>query len=257
MEESPGEYKRLKPKCTVVDCGKFAHGRGMCDMHLYRWNKYHDCEKSMQTKIVLGEICGRLEVIELLGSGNLLCVCLCGSLTEVKVRNFRNGHTASCGCLRSENKFQFDGRRFGMLVVICYAGVLNAYRSWLCHCDCGETKIVSGAALNAGRTKSCGCQMRVANIKFVEYAIERSCNICGRTLPVSKFNIDKSRKRLNRTSWCKECTNEKSKARHSVPISDAYIANQFKLPVSKVPKELLNFKREHLRLVRLLKEKTK
>lgn len=52
------------------------------------------------------------------------------------------------------------GQRFGKLVVIALAekpdGVKNAHRFWLCKCDCGNTKVVSGSNLGHG-TFGCGC----------------------------------------------------------------------------------------------------
>ena len=51
------------------------------------------------------------------------------------------------------------GMRFGRLVVLS----LDAKRAagggskWLCRCDCGIEKIVTGQALNHGKTRSCGC----------------------------------------------------------------------------------------------------
>jgi hypothetical protein len=32
--------------------------------------------------------------------------------------------------------------------------------TWLCHCDCGRKKIVTGRSLRSGNTRSCGCYGR-------------------------------------------------------------------------------------------------
>jgi hypothetical protein len=45
------------------------------------------------------------------------------------------------------------GLRFGKLIVVEYVGESN----WKAECDCGEIKIVDGASLRKGHTKSCGC----------------------------------------------------------------------------------------------------
>lgn len=50
-------------------------------------------------------------------------------------------------------RLELAGRRFGRWTVIEYAGE----GKWLCKCDCGTLRKVSGACLNNGRTKSCGC----------------------------------------------------------------------------------------------------
>jgi hypothetical protein len=51
-----------------------------------------------------------------------------------------------------------SGQRFGRLVAIRPAGKTKEGRiSWLCRCDCGVDKVISGGPLNAGHAKSCGC----------------------------------------------------------------------------------------------------
>jgi len=52
------------------------------------------------------------------------------------------------------------GRVFGRLKVIARAGRTNSKpprRLWRCRCSCGRERIVLGAYLLAGRTRSCGC----------------------------------------------------------------------------------------------------
>lgn len=50
------------------------------------------------------------------------------------------------------------GQRFGRLVVIKRVGGNKHGRSmWLCKCDCGTEKIITGNYLINGDTKSCGC----------------------------------------------------------------------------------------------------
>jgi len=53
------------------------------------------------------------------------------------------------------------GHRYGRLCVI--QKVLRrsgGYVYWLCHCDCGESKMVREDHLRAGRIRSCGCLQR-------------------------------------------------------------------------------------------------
>ena len=47
--------------------------------------------------------------------------------------------------------------RFGRLVVLSQASNINGRTAWLCKCDCGSEKVVTGISLTSGRTKSCGC----------------------------------------------------------------------------------------------------
>lgn len=50
------------------------------------------------------------------------------------------------------------GRRFGRMVVTGYYG-RTSYNAimWMCRCDCGAEKPVSGKNLSGGRVLSCGC----------------------------------------------------------------------------------------------------
>lgn len=53
------------------------------------------------------------------------------------------------------------GSRFGNLVVIERAANFNCNghitTRWLCKCDCGTTKVISGKHLKSGKVISCGC----------------------------------------------------------------------------------------------------
>lgn len=51
------------------------------------------------------------------------------------------------------NRIDLTGKRFGRLVVLEYKGNLK----WLCKCDCGNEKVVTGQSLRRGTTLSCGC----------------------------------------------------------------------------------------------------
>jgi hypothetical protein len=51
-----------------------------------------------------------------------------------------------------------SGKRFGRLTVVTREGTDNNGKPmWLCVCDCGKKKNVSGQALKSRLTKSCGC----------------------------------------------------------------------------------------------------
>jgi len=56
------------------------------------------------------------------------------------------------------NKLNLLGYRFGNIICIEY--VWDAEKdasSWICKCDCGNTKKVTTCSLRAGTTRSCGC----------------------------------------------------------------------------------------------------
>lgn len=63
-------------------------------------------------------------------------------------------------------KIDLTGMRFGRLTVIREdEKSKNGDCRWLCHCDCGEYKIIYGTALKRGLTNSCGCLNRELIIK--------------------------------------------------------------------------------------------
>ena len=69
----------------------------------------------------------------------------------------------SCGCLAKEtcglaNSKNHVGERFGMLVAVeRYPQFKGGRTYYLCKCDCGNSRIVSGSSLVSKKTISCGC----------------------------------------------------------------------------------------------------
>lgn len=50
------------------------------------------------------------------------------------------------------------GRRFGLWTVLCEDGRdRHGQAFWLCRCDCGTEKNVTGGRLRRGESRSCGC----------------------------------------------------------------------------------------------------
>ena len=50
------------------------------------------------------------------------------------------------------------GKRFGRWEVVSFAGVNHdRHLQYFCRCDCGNEKIIPGARLRSGKSKSCGC----------------------------------------------------------------------------------------------------
>ena len=52
------------------------------------------------------------------------------------------------------------GLKFGNLTALAPTTARSGSKAimWLCRCDCGKEKQISSVKLNAGETKSCGCQ---------------------------------------------------------------------------------------------------
>lgn len=56
------------------------------------------------------------------------------------------------------NRMDLTGQRFGRLVVERYSGNdSSGHSSWICKCDCGNTKEARGSHLKRGYIQSCGC----------------------------------------------------------------------------------------------------
>ena len=95
-----------------------------------------------------------------------LCLCDCGGEIIVPTTSLTSGNTSSCGCYAKEmassiNFVDIVGLRFGKWVVIKKAerpkNLKNEAVYWLCKCDCGNEKIISGNSLRRGNSTSCGC----------------------------------------------------------------------------------------------------
>ena len=99
------------------------------------------------------------------------CRCACGSECFATGVQLSRGDKKSCGCLRQPQKKALEGRRFGSLVVLSYAGHQGGVHRWRCQCDCGRQTVVNQTNLQSGHTKSCGClQSRSyrSNIRLVD-----------------------------------------------------------------------------------------
>ena len=56
------------------------------------------------------------------------------------------------------HKIDLTGNRYGRLTVLQEDGKTNhGDLRWLCKCDCGNIKTITGSKLKRGWTKSCGC----------------------------------------------------------------------------------------------------
>jgi hypothetical protein len=73
------------------------------------------------------------------------------------------------------------GQRFGQLVAVEIAGRNKARLIlWLCRCDCGATKSVSGKLLRDGRTTSCG---HLAIEQIVKRSLRHGASRRGKVTP--------------------------------------------------------------------------
>lgn len=99
------------------------------------------------------------------------CRCECGGEAFAATAQLIQGYKKSCGCLSRPPLKAYEGKLFGQLTVIEYAGKQNGMHRWRCRCSCGKETVVGQTLLQSGKTKSCGClqaAMANKNMKYVE-----------------------------------------------------------------------------------------
>jgi hypothetical protein len=135
----------------------------------------------------VGEVYGRLTILEFVKIGGkrhryARCLCVCGKEVTVTRSNLYSGGTKSCGCLkvdwararhaighklmakkeaRQRRESEATGRKYGRLTII-------GFKPWsksepqCCQvrCECGNEGWVTLAAVESGKTRSCGCLKR-------------------------------------------------------------------------------------------------
>lgn len=62
--------------------------------------------------------------------------------------------------MKGPKMIDLTGKTFGKLFVIEYIGKISGANKWLCRCECGSLKAISGHSLRAGTTISCGCERK-------------------------------------------------------------------------------------------------
>lgn len=88
------------------------------------------------------------------GNAYYKCKCSCGNTKEVRGTELKSRTSTSCGGFRH---FDLTGNIFGELKVVSFSHrdkYNNSY--YICHCSCGNTKIIKGSSLVEKKTKTCG-----------------------------------------------------------------------------------------------------
>lgn len=122
--------------------------------------------KTVSEQLTIDEIgnqYGKLTVIGKEGSDKFnqalwRCKCECGREIVTTGCALRQGTTTTCGNA-SHRAINELGNTYGKLTVIAQATSVNDQAMWLCQCECGGHKIVSGHDLRLGRVNSCGCMI--------------------------------------------------------------------------------------------------
>jgi hypothetical protein len=169
----------------------------------------------------------------------------------VDIVSLTSGRTRSCGCLSDEvnakkrrarsDALSVAGQRIGDWQVLEEAKTIHGqgifYR---CRCACGTESLVSGSQLRKGRSKGCGCAKN-----------ERSRHrLIARTGIMTRSPEEK--KKFWRELYLTHCRE----------LDDVYVRSLLVPPGSPitakdVPQEMIDVKRQLLKLKRLIKEKRK
>lgn len=81
------------------------------------------------------------------------------------------------GCRIHHRVLRLEGRRFGRLTVVEFAGTYDkaygekkiGFAKWKCTCDCGRESIVVSGDLTSGSTRSCGCLRKEISRRGLKY----------------------------------------------------------------------------------------
>ncbi len=105
------------------------------------------------------------------------CLCKCGNCSNEKwIRADSLKRIKACGCMQSDTQFKqndLTNKKFGRLTAIKNTGkkTRSGHYIWLCKCTCGNEIKTAENNLTAGRTKSCGCLKKEAEIRNAKIAL--------------------------------------------------------------------------------------
>lgn len=129
------------------------------------------------------------------------CRCDCGNKRVVCGNNLRNGKSKSCGCLRNEKIYKVDltEQRFDRYLVLKFDSIKNHNAYWKCLCDCGVVKIVNGANLRSGHTRSCGCLQKETVSEIMRKRTgENHADVSGEKNPNYSSNLTNEEREITR-----------------------------------------------------------
>jgi hypothetical protein len=158
IDPSGKTRNRLELKCQC-ECNTFIY----VDKYNLTKRNTTSCGCLRKTQII-GTKRNKLTVNNIIDEKYIECKCDCGNICKVMRVNFQDGHTKSCGCIRSNFEYNTRGidlvnQRFSKLIALEDVGRPEGTncRQWKCQCDCGNITVVTSNDLRTGNTKSCGC----------------------------------------------------------------------------------------------------
>lgn len=154
---------RLYFKCEC-DCGKIKM--------IQKYKVINNLTKSCgHLRSLIGRRFGKLVVLEdtrkktSSGEKQYLCQCDCGNKKIINSFALSSLRVQSCGC-QSRKYDDLSGKKFGKILVLKEVEKLsNGQRQFLCQCDCGREKKITGHDLLANKEFSCICTIKRKKIE--------------------------------------------------------------------------------------------
>lgn len=114
------------------------------------------------------------------------CLCDCGVIKKITRSDLNTGRLVSCGCVNKHHRVatnikDMSGSRIGRLLVLYNIKNKGKPLVWLCKCECGNEKIISGSLLRRGESKSCGCLRKETLNKNREGFLKNKVRVIGET----------------------------------------------------------------------------
>lgn len=165
------------------------------------------------------------------------CQCICGTIKDIKVYDYTNNKTVSCGCKTESGLIKEIpvGTRFGCLVTIARTKERSTegYK-YECLCDCGKTINTYYNRLKRGETKSCGCSSSKLNslnnggtgIPYETMKLQRAIRDC----PKYRNFVKQCLERANNKSELSGKTDEKLCVHHLESVS--HLIQRYQLTIS-------------------------
>lgn len=128
-----------------------------------------------------GSVYGKLTVIEAVRRPEdrktmWRCQCECGNEIICSGSDLRAGKRSSCG-KHCNSVIDETGNVYGLLTVLLKdpssaSSFADHCIHWICKCECGTIKSISGRSLRNGDTKSCGC-LKSAGEQMVKKVLQK------------------------------------------------------------------------------------
>ncbi len=103
-------------------------------------------------------------------------------------------------------RLELTGQKFERLRVVRFWAISHSHTTWLCRCDCGNTRVAVGQHLKNGETKSCGCltnEARAIACTGKNNAHYKMGDCCGNSTKEQREFHESIRKRDNYI--CQDC----------------------------------------------------